>query len=164
MSRKKNMVNQDPDSVYLKGYYDGMRDTFDNSEFDAYYAGVGFGKMKAKDKHIGFNSQEEREAFERGIEHKDKHFKSVRAYRSFWERLFGIGRKESRMDSVKIKNSRADRLKRVKKNWKGGRNKAQAQVNARHNNNSLNEAFNRIDPGRKTSRIVRAPARNEKRK
>ena len=89
------MVSNNPDSDYLKGYYDGMRDTYDNSEFDAYYAGVGFGKMKAKDKHLGFNSNEERQAFERGIENKDKHFKSVRAYRNFWERMFGFGKKRN---------------------------------------------------------------------
>ena len=82
-----------------------MQDTFEKSELDAYYAGVGYGKMKAKDKHLGFNSNEERQVFEHGIENKDKHFKSIRAYRSFWERLFGIGRKERRKDHLKIKNS-----------------------------------------------------------
>lgn len=121
MPRRKNMANNTFDSDYLKGYYDGMRDTYDSSEFDAYYAGVGFGKMQAKDKHLGFNSNEERQAFERGIENKDKHFKSIRAYRSFWERLLGIGRKEHRKDRLKIKNSYQN-VKRVKKNWKGGRN------------------------------------------
>ena len=117
------MVSNNPDSDYLKGYYDGMRDTYDNSEFDAYYAGVGFGKMKAKDKHLGFNSNEERQAFERGIKNKDKHFKSIRAYRSFWERFFGIGRRESRSDNIKITNRRKETADRVKKNWKKRKSK-----------------------------------------
>ena len=36
------MANNNPNSDYLKGYHDGMRDTYDSSEFDAYYTGVGF--------------------------------------------------------------------------------------------------------------------------
>ena len=161
MPRCKNMANNTSDSDYLKGYYDGMRDTYDSSEFDAYYAGVGFGKMQAKDKHLGFNSNEERQAFERGIENKDKHFKSIRAYRSFWERLLGIGRKERRKDRLKIKNS-SQNVKRVKKNWHGGKKKDKAQENPRRVNNSYNNSFSRIDPGRNTSRIVKAPPRSKR--
>ena len=43
-------------SEYYKGYQDGMRQAFEESELDAYYAGVGYGKMAAGDKHIGFNN------------------------------------------------------------------------------------------------------------
>ena len=160
MPRRKNMANNTSDSDYLKGYYDGMKDTYDSSEFDAYYAGVGFGKMQAKDKHLGFNSNEERQAFERGIENKDKHFKSIRAYRSFWERFLGIGRKERRSSQLRIKNS-SQNVKRVKKNWKGGKKKYKPE--ARPNNNLPNNSFSRIDPGRRnTSAVVKAPPRSKR--
>ena len=47
-----------------------------DTELDAYFAGVGYGKRIAGDKHLGFNSAEECENFEQGIRNKDKHFKS----------------------------------------------------------------------------------------
>ena len=122
-NNKYNRSENDNELNYQKGYRDGMQDAFDKSELDAYYAGVGYGKMKAKDKHIGFNSDEERREFEKGIADKDEHFKSYRAHKSFWERLFGIGRKESRKDNIKITNKRKETAARVKKNWKGGKNR-----------------------------------------
>ena len=81
--------------------------------------------MKAKDKHIGFNSDEERREFEKGIANKDQHFKSYRARRSFWERLFGIGQKDVRKNGIsqsqpkKTKSSRT--LKKGKKKRRSGK-------------------------------------------
>lgn len=121
-NHKFNRAEQDND--YQKGYRDGMQDAFDKSELDAYYAGVGYGKMKSKDKHIGFNSDEERREFEKGIADKDEHFKSYRAHKTLWERFLlflGIGRKTSRKDDIKVKNRRQETAARVKKNWKGGK-------------------------------------------
>ena len=116
MQRNKNRFNRsDRDNDYQKGYRDGMQDAFDKSELDAYYARVGYGKMKAKDKHIGFNSDEERREFEKGIANKDKHFKSYRARKSFAERLFGIDRKASRIDNIRVINRRKAIAKKVKK-------------------------------------------------
>ena len=120
---KFNRAEQDND--YQQGYRDGMQDAFDKSELDAYYAGVGYGKMKSKDKHIGFNSDEERREFEKGIADKDEHFKSYRAHKTLWERFLlflGIGRKTSRKDDIKVKNRRQETAARVKKNWNGGKN------------------------------------------
>ena len=45
-NHKFNRSEQDND--YQKGYRDGMQDAFDKSELDAYYAGVGYGKMKPR--------------------------------------------------------------------------------------------------------------------
>ena len=102
MQRNQKRFNRNEhDNDYQKGYRDGMQDAFDKSELDAYYAGVGYGKMKAKDKHIGFNSDEERREFEKGVANKDNHFKSYRARQSFWEKIFGVGRKESKVTTIK---------------------------------------------------------------
>ena len=126
MQRNQNRFNHsEHDNDYQKGYRDGMQDAFDKSELDAYYAGVGYGKMKAKDKYIGFNSDEERREFEKGIANKDQHFKSYRARRSFWERLFGIRRKDVRKNEIsqsqpkKTKSSRT--LKKGKKKRRSGK-------------------------------------------
>lgn len=94
------------DSDYLKGYYDGMRDTFDNSEFDAYYAGVGYAKRNKGVKSIGFSSSQERESFERGMNSEAKHFTASRYEPlTFIERLLG-------------KRERVERVKRSKKLYK----------------------------------------------
>lgn len=77
------------DGEYRKGYLDGMNAAFDNSELDAYYAGVGYAKKAHGDKRIGFNSDKERENFEAGMRNKDKHFKVYRSEPpTFLERLF----------------------------------------------------------------------------
>lgn len=127
MQRNGRKFNRsEDDNEYQKGYRDGMQDAFDKSELDAYYAGVGYGKMKAKDKHIGFNSDEERREFEKGIADKDQHFKSYRAHKTLWERFLvflGIGRKTSRKDDIKVKDRRKETAAKVKKNWKVGKNR-----------------------------------------
>lgn len=110
-NHKFNRAAQDND--YQKGYRDGMQDAFDKSELDAYYAGVGYGKMKSKDKHIGFNSDEERREFEKGIANKDEHFKSYQTRRSFWQCLFGVGNKDR--ISAPRKNYPKKALKKKKK-------------------------------------------------
>ena len=75
---------------YQKGFADGMKASFESTELDAYYAGVGYGKKASGDKHIGFNSDYERQQFEAGMKNKNKHFRSYRAEKpGFFERLFG---------------------------------------------------------------------------
>ena len=124
MQRNQNRFNRiEHDNDYQKGYRDGMQDAFDKSELDAYYAGVGYGKMKAKDRHIGFNSDEERREFEKGIADRDKHFKSYRAHRSFWEKFFGIGRKEKSAAGLNKTKPKKPSKKRKVHTKKSGRSK-----------------------------------------
>lgn len=90
------------DAGYQKGYSDGMKAAFEESELDAYYAGVGYGKKASGDKHIGFNSDKEREQFEAGMKNKSKHFRSYRAEKpSFFERIFFGARKENSVGTYK---------------------------------------------------------------
>ena len=79
MARKVRNKIQSDSTDYHKGYADGMKAAFEESELDAYYAGVGYGKKASGDKHLGFTSDYERQQFEAGIANKSKHF---RAYRS----------------------------------------------------------------------------------
>ena len=120
MSRKVRYELQSDSSDYHKGYADGMKAAFEESELDAYYAGVGYGKKAAGDKHIGFNNDEERQQFEAGMKNKGKHFRAYRAEPpTFLERLFG-GRSIRRENAVaeyrgrKTKNTRK-RLSRKRK-------------------------------------------------
>ena len=46
-----------------------------------FFAGVGYGKSEANVTHLGFNSAEERECFERGMAEKDEHFNAYRSER-----------------------------------------------------------------------------------
>lgn len=117
MSRRvRNEIRSDS-TDYHKGYADGMKAAFEESELDAYYAGVGYGNKAAGDKHIGFSSDEERQQFEAGVKNKSKHF---RAYRSepptFLERLFGIHKKDNATASYK-----SSRIKNAKKRLNKGR-------------------------------------------
>lgn len=125
---KRNKMSRDT-SDYTKGYQDGMNAAFEGSALDAYYAGVGYGKKVAKDRNVGFNSDEEREQFERGIKNKDKHFKGYRAEKpSFLERLFGV--KTSRAEAIDVRGAERRRKaeQRVKKNWFGGRKSKRAKM------------------------------------
>ena len=90
MRRKRSSKSFSKVTEYEKGYSDGMKAAFEDSELDAYYTGVGYGKRQSKDKHIGFNSSEERRQFEKGVRNKDAHFKSYEVKEpSFFEKLFG---------------------------------------------------------------------------
>ena len=90
MSKKARHMMKSDSSDYYMGYSDGMKAAFEESELDAYYAGVGYGKKAAKDKHIGFNNDEERQQFEAGIRNKNKHFSSYRSEPpTLLERLIG---------------------------------------------------------------------------
>ena len=93
MNRKERpFVKNTGSDDYNRGYADGLQASINEGELDAYYAGVGFGKKASGDRHIGFNSDYEREQFNKGMRDKDKHFKSFRTeVPSFWERLLGIG-------------------------------------------------------------------------
>lgn len=127
MSTKRYNNLQSDDPGYRKGYSDGMKAAFEESELDAYYAGVGFGKKAAGVKHIGFSSPEERASFEKGIEKKDKHFNSYRAEPpTFWERVLGV--KETKK---KIKRSRrsAKKSSKVTAKIQKRRTKYKAKVN-----------------------------------
>ena len=78
MSRSNRYNLRSDADDYRRGYADGMKAAFEETELDAYYAGVGYGKKNAKDSHIGFNNAEERRQFEKGIKNKDNHFNSYR--------------------------------------------------------------------------------------
>ena len=89
MSKNPRMPMRSDSSDYHKGYLDGRKSAFDESELDAYYAGVGYGKKAKGTKHLGFTSDEERRQFEAGVSNSGKHFRSYRAEPpSFLERLF----------------------------------------------------------------------------
>ena len=111
---KRNRYVMNSDSTeYQKGYADGMKASFESSELDAYYAGVGYAKKACGDKHIGFNSDLERQQFEDGMKNKSKHFRSYRAEPlSFWERLFGG--KSIRQENA-VGDYRQKRFKKTKK-------------------------------------------------
>ena len=114
MKKKARYDFKSDSSDYHKGYSDGMKAAFEESELDAYYTGVGYGKKQAGDKHIGFNNDEERRQFERGMQRKDEHF---RAYHTkplaWWQKLFGF--KRSRRDTINLTNKRREARKRVKR-------------------------------------------------
>lgn len=122
MSKKRYQNMRDDGSDYTRGYQDGMNAAFDNSELDAYYAGVGFGKYAAGDKHLGFNSAEEKAEFEKGITNKDNHFKSYRAQPlTLWERVcsFFFGSK-SNPDKINYQ-TRRDRKRSARKDRRASR-------------------------------------------
>ena len=104
---------------YQMGYADGMKASFESSELDAYYAGVGYGKKASGDKHIGFNSDEERQQFEAGMKNKSKHFRSYRAEPpTFLERLFG-GKEVRRENPVgTYKKQRTEKVRKRVSNKK----------------------------------------------
>ena len=114
MSRKTRFNNiRENDSEYNKGYLDGMQASFDSSELDAYYAGVGYGKAIAKNKHLGFNSEEERLEFEKGMRNKNNHFHVYRAKKpGFFERIFFPGALEKEKRKTRIKERRDQRAKK----------------------------------------------------
>ena len=121
-------------SEYRQGYQDGMNKAFEDSELDAYYAGVGYGKKAAGDKHIGFNNPEERRQFQRGVQNKDEHFKVIRVRPPlFLERLF-------RSFSSKKKYKRK---KKREKRYEKRRNKSQNRIKSgrsRFNKSSIKRA------------------------
>ena len=126
MAKKARYKLISNDSDYRKGYIDGMNDAFSESELDAYYTGVGYGKKMSGDKHIGFNNAEERRQFEKGIKNKEKHFKSYRAEPpSFWERLFGGAklREENSVGKYRVKRLKRTGKKLSKKRIKAKRKK-----------------------------------------
>ena len=145
MSRKARYEMQSDSSDYHKGYSDGMKAAFEESELDAYYAGVGYGKKAAGDKHIGFNNDEERRQFEAGMRNKSKHFRAYRAEPpTLLERLFG-GKSVRRENAVGEYRSRKAKntLERLKKNREDGR--AKPSTKARPNWLSSRD-FSSIDP------------------
>lgn len=117
MSRRMRYKRTSDSTDYNKGYLDGQRAAFEESELDAYYAGVGYGKKVAKTKHIGFSNPEERENFEKGIRNHNKHFHSYKAEKSFFEKLFG--RREESTKAISYPSRR--KLKAKDKGKKKGK-------------------------------------------
>ena len=115
MYKNPRMPMRSDSSDYHKGYLDGRKSVFEDSELDAYYAGVGYGKKSTSTKHMGFTNDEERRQFEMGISNSHKHFRAYRAEPlTFWERLFG--RKKSRADQIHVADRRSATRTRVKQN------------------------------------------------
>lgn len=124
MSRKVRHILESDSTDYHKGYADGMKAAFEESELDAYYAGVGYGKKSAGDKHIGFSSDEERRQFEAGMKNKSKHFRSYRSEPpTFFERLFGIHRKDRPTGDYKKQRTRKTKKYVNRKRRRSGRRK-----------------------------------------
>ena len=113
MSRRTRYKEFDNSSDYTKGYLAGQKAAFEESELDAYYAGVGYGKKTAKTKHIGFSSPEERRNFESGMRNHNKHFHSYRGELTFFEKIFGRKKTEKRIDYADMpkKSSRSGKRK-----------------------------------------------------
>ncbi len=116
--KKTRYVMKSETSEYHKGYADGIKAAFDESELDAYYTGVGYGKKASGDKHIGFNNDDERRSFEAGVKNNSKHFRAYRAEPpTFFERIFfGIKvKKENSTGSYQNKKNKYTK-KRLNKN------------------------------------------------
>ena len=119
MKNQRYTLNS-PVTDYEKGYAAGMKAAFDESELDAYYTGVGYAKCSARDRRIGFNSDEEREEFEKGMKNKDRHFKSHKIKRpSVLSRVFGLSSGSPKIvDSGKNKRSLSPKKSKTKKSSK----------------------------------------------
>ena len=123
MREKRNSREAD---IYNEGFRDGIKASLEDSGLHAYYAGVGYGKKAASDKHIGFQNAEHLEEFEKGVRQKDRHFITVQKEQGFFESLFDFkGRRAARNRAKVAKNKkrrskqrRKDVRRRVKKsNW-----------------------------------------------
>ena len=122
--KSKRYIMRSDSAEYQKGYADGMKASFESSELDAYFAGVGYAKKASGDKHIGFNSDYERQQFEDGMKNKHKHFRSYRTEKaSFWERLFG-GKGLKRENA--LGEYKKERIKKTQKKLKKKRNSKRA--------------------------------------
>lgn len=114
MAKTPRMPMRSDSSDYHQGYLDGRKSVFEDSELDAYYAGVGYGKKSTSTKHMGFTNDEERRQFEMGISNSHKHFRAYRAEPlTFWERLFG--RKKFRADQIHVADRRSAVQRKAKK-------------------------------------------------
>ena len=131
MSRKVRNKVRNNESDYNKGFTDGLQASFDSSELDAYYAGVGYGKAIAKNKRLGFNSEEERLEFEKGMRNRNNHFHVYHARKpTLLERIFfprDIAREKGMSRFKEYRKQRVNRflekkrLKREKKYNRPGR-------------------------------------------
>lgn len=128
LKNRRNMSKSESAKDYSKGYLDGVRDAIDDSELHAYYVGVGYGKHREGDTHLGFNTSGERESFHAGVKNRANHFNSY-CYKKpgFFARLFNRFSESSRIKKQNNKrrnaiNNRltAKRNKRNKIDHKGG--------------------------------------------
>ena len=99
----KHANNVDNSSDYQKGYIDGITDSMTDTNVHAFFAGVGYGKSEANVTHLGFNSAEERESFERGMAKKDDHFNAYRSERRLTWLDNILGRKTAKPKRLKSK-------------------------------------------------------------
>lgn len=151
MSRKVRYKMRENDSEYNKGFTDGLQASFDSSELDAYYAGVGYGKAIAKNKRLGFNSEEERLEFEKGMRNRNNHFHAYRARKpNIFERIFfprDIAREKG------MSRFKEDRKKRVDKRIEKQRDKTlrKKQRNAnkyiRRTKRPVNRTYKKLQTG-----------------
>lgn len=116
---KNNIRYAESAKDYDVGYRDGIEEHRDSKSMAAYYAGVGYGKHKAGERHLGFTSEKERYSFDNGVRSKDKHFRA-HSYKKpgFFEWLFSSERKaEKRKKAIRarIENRIAERLMRENK-------------------------------------------------
>ena len=145
------------DSDYSKGYMDGLQDAYDSSELDAYYTGVGYGKKESGDKHIGFNSEKEREMFEQGVSQKDNHFRAWRVERpTFLERLIGIKDHRKRERKLKRKKARTNKMREKIRNRGVVRRKKQRELFVNRTSKKMlkNVRKNSIKENNKTKEMV----------
>ncbi len=109
---------------YRRGYQDGINDSLVDSRALAYYAGVGYGKKEAGEKHLGFQDPEHLESFNRGVRNKDKHFISVKKEQGFFERLFDFkGRRAERNRKRNRKRAKKNKVRSVRRHQKQARAK-----------------------------------------
>lgn len=131
MSKKRYRIRDDSRD-YNKGFADGMKASFEESELDAYYTGVGYGKKSAGDKHLGFNSDDERLQFEAGVRNNKKHFRAYRAEKpSLFERIFCANSLKKERSIGGYKNHRVERVKKRVKQQRNTRKKAQRRSEKR---------------------------------
>ena len=113
MARNIRYSIRENNSDYNKGFIDGTKASFEQSALDAYYTGVGYGKKSVGDKHIGFNSDDERLQFEAGVRNNKKHFRAYRTEKpSLFERIFCANSLEKEHALGQYKKQRVERVKK----------------------------------------------------
>ena len=132
MARKVRYTMREQSSDYNKGFVDGMKTSFEESELDAYYTGVGYGKKSAGDKHLGFNIDDERLQFEAGVRNNKKHFRSYRVEKpSLFERIFCANSLKKERAIGEYKKQRVGRVKKQVNKQRKTRKKKQRRSEKR---------------------------------
>ena len=96
-------------------FYEGVEHGRNDPDVHAYYAGVGYGKKSGGSRHVGFKSQSERAAFDRGFDARDRHFIAVEKEEPSWiEKLFGLSKKKKKASNAKRRVSKKTPAKKRK--------------------------------------------------